>query len=78
MLKDVGLVVNCGRWRLRRASKRDSVMISFVTAVESFEGDTSETIDELREVIQEAVSSWSRAGWRKIKQQERERKLSRQ
>ena len=71
MLKDVGLVVNCGRWRLSEPSKRGSVMISFVTAVESYDSESSEVIDELRDLIQETVSSWSCRHWSQLKKQER-------
>jgi len=73
MLKDVGLLVNCGRWRFKKTQKRGSVMISFVAAVEVFDDESSEAIDEIREAIQETIGSWSRAGWRKMKRQERER-----
>jgi hypothetical protein len=74
MLKDVGLLVNCGRWRLVREPKRGSVAINFVLSVEVLESESSEAIDELRAAIQETVASWSRAGWRKMKKQEREHK----
>ena len=74
MIKDVGLLVNCGRWRLAHEPKTGSIAINFVLSVEVLESESSETIDELREAIQETINSWSRAGWRKMKRQEREQK----
>jgi len=65
MLKDVGLLVNCGRWRLLKEEQSGSVMINFVTAVEVLDGESSEA-------IQDVVSRWSRAGWRKMVRRERE------
>jgi len=74
MLKDIGLLVHCGRWGFSRQPKRDTVAINFVAAVEVLESKTDESITELRELIQEAVGSWSRADYRKMKRQTRERK----
>ena len=75
MLKDVGLLVNCGRLRLRRRySKRSSVAVNFVVSVEVFDEESSDAAVELRKAIQETVNSWSRAGLRKMKREERERK----
>ena len=73
MLKDVGLVVNCGRMRLSKPVK-SSVMLNFAFAIEVPEEEASEVIDELRSAVQETIGSWSRACWRKMKKQERERK----
>jgi len=70
MLKDIGLLVNCGRWRLLKESQSGSVMINFVTSVEVLDSESSEAIEELREAIQDIVSRWSRAGWRKMKRQQ--------
>ena len=77
MVKDIGLLVNCSRWRLEKEPKCGSVMINFVFAVETLDSESSEAIDELKEAIQETVAAWSRAGWRKMKKQERERKAAR-
>ena len=75
MIKDVGLLVNCGRWRLSREySKRSSVAINFVTSVEVFDDEVPEVTEELRDAIQEVIGRWSRTSWRKLKKQERESK----
>ena len=71
MLKDVGLVVSCGRWRLEKQVK-SSVILNFATSVEVPESESSVAIAELRESIQEVVSRWSRIRWAKKKYQLKE------
>ena len=77
MLKEIGLLVNCGRWRFSKEPKRDIVSINFVFSVEALDEETTEIIDELRAAVQETIAGWSRAGWRKMKKQEREQKAAR-
>jgi len=74
MLKEIGLLVHCGRWNISRQTKQETVMINFVAAVEVLEAKTEESIAELREMVQEAVGAWSRADYRKMKRQERKSK----
>jgi len=74
MLKDVGLLINCGRWRLERETKSESVALNFVVSIEVLESESPKAIDELRLAIQDTVGRWSLAGWRKIKRQERKQK----
>ena len=77
MVKDVGLLVNCGRWRLEKEPKCGSVMINFVFAVETLDSESSTAINELKEAVQETVAAWSRTKWQKMKKQEREQKAAR-
>jgi len=76
MLKDIGLLVNCGRWHLTPAPKRESVAINFVISVEVMESESSDAVDELRSAFEETVALWSRTGWRKMKKHEREQKAA--
>jgi len=71
MLKDVGLVVNCGRWRLMEKPACSTVTVNFVSAVEVFDSELSESIDELRSLLHEVVASWSHSKWYELKKQER-------
>lgn len=74
MLKEVGLLVNCGRWRFVREPKRDYIAVNFVASIEVLESHSEDTIAELREAIQETVTSWNRTQWRKMKKQEKDKK----
>ena len=70
MLKEVGLLVNCGRWRLKKSTKKDSVAINFVLSVEVLESKSPVAIASLKETIQRAVTLWDREVWREKKKQE--------
>ena len=74
MLKDVGLVVNCGRWHLKTRSKRERLTVNFAFSVEVSSGKESEVVEELRSAIQETVGTWSRSCWRREQKIELERK----
>ena len=73
MLKEIGLVVNCGRWRLAKPVK-SSVMLNLAASVEIPEPATSETIEELRGSIQDLINHWCRSHLGKQKKQLKEKK----
>jgi len=74
MLKEVGLLVNCGRWRLKKSTKKESVAINFVLSVEVLESHSDDAIVSLKETIQRAVASWDREAWVELQKQKREQK----
>ena len=74
MLKEVGLLVNCGRWRLKKSTKKESVSINFVLSVEVLESHSDDAIVSLKETIQRAVASWDREAWVELQKQKREQK----
>jgi hypothetical protein len=80
MLKDVGLVTNCGKWRLSPKVKGERVFVSVAFSVELRESEVAESIPELRAMVEEGMQRWDRARWckfvkqEKIEKQEKERK----
>lgn len=77
MLREVGLLTNCGTCRLPEEVAGDRVFVSVVFSMELLEQDAPDVINELREEVQETIMKWSRLYRSRLRQREKKKNAKR-
>jgi hypothetical protein len=70
-MNELGIHLNCGSFRpkwLRANVERTVVNVSFSLEVPA--SDSKESVNDLREKVEEAIARWSRSQWCKTKKNE--------